>query len=308
MIYDCFTFFNELDVLEIRLSVLYKHVDYFVIVEANKSWRLTLKDFVFEQNKERYKDFIDKIIYIKVTDLPDNNDPWKMEESQRNCIVRGLNECDDNDLIIISDVDEIWDPRITKESFEIPSRIQMPFYYYNLNYRVNQLWDYPVICYYSNLKEHTPNFYRQEAKYLPVNQHKANDFSFHLSFLYGNNYKWYSEKIENYNHVEYDKEIFKHPNHIRFCIKYGIDIFLRKNIKLKYVKNKQFLKLPVFNKFSTYYHKRSIFYFFPFIADVKAYMRILFYRYNPHISYSNSIITSIQFILKKKMKKNRINN
>ena len=69
MIYDCFTFFNELDILEIRLNTLYDTVDYFVIAEANKTHTGKEKDYVFEKNQARFSNFLDKIIYIKVDDF-----------------------------------------------------------------------------------------------------------------------------------------------------------------------------------------------------------------------------------------------
>ena len=64
-IYDCFLFFNELDLLEIRLNLLYQHVDYFVIVESEVTFQGQLKDFNFEKNIKRYEKFTDKIFYFK---------------------------------------------------------------------------------------------------------------------------------------------------------------------------------------------------------------------------------------------------
>lgn len=71
-IYDCFTFFNELDLLEIRLSELYNCVDYFVIAEGNKTHAGEPKDFIFEKNKSRYKKWMKKIIYLQVK-MPEFN-------------------------------------------------------------------------------------------------------------------------------------------------------------------------------------------------------------------------------------------
>ncbi len=65
-IYDCFTFFNELDLLEIRLEELYPYVDYFVLVEANKTFSGKEKRFYFEKNKEKFEKWLNKIIYIKI--------------------------------------------------------------------------------------------------------------------------------------------------------------------------------------------------------------------------------------------------
>lgn len=118
MVIDCFPFFNELDLLEIRLNILYPVVDKFVLVEASKTQSKLDKPFYFEENKERYAKFLDKIIHIKVEDYPEK-DGWAMENYQRNCIVHGLRkiELKENDIIGISDLDEIWAPEI-KDKFE----------------------------------------------------------------------------------------------------------------------------------------------------------------------------------------------
>lgn len=122
MIYDCFTFFNELDMLEIRLNILNEYVDRFVMVEGNKTHTGDNKEFVFEKNKDRFKKFLDKIIYIKVEDFPpletSNSDSfgnkWLYENYQRDTIMRGLTNCKDDDIIFISDCDEIWNPKVLK--------------------------------------------------------------------------------------------------------------------------------------------------------------------------------------------------
>jgi beta-1,4-mannosyl-glycoprotein beta-1,4-N-acetylglucosaminyltransferase len=69
MIYDCFTFFNELDLLELRLETLAHVVDYFVIVEADKTHAAAAKPFFFEENKNRFSKYLPKIIYAKPIDL-----------------------------------------------------------------------------------------------------------------------------------------------------------------------------------------------------------------------------------------------
>lgn len=92
MIYDCFTFFNEIELLRLRLNLLAPVVDKFVIVEADKTQRGVSKQFNFESIKnEFYEKFSDKIIYIKVTDCPvlkDSKD-WAIEYFQRNAIMGG---------------------------------------------------------------------------------------------------------------------------------------------------------------------------------------------------------------------------
>jgi beta-1,4-mannosyl-glycoprotein beta-1,4-N-acetylglucosaminyltransferase len=113
MLYDCFPFFNELDLLEIRLHVLDPVVDRFVLVEATRTHQGKEKPLYFAENRERYRDFLHKITHVVVDDYPPNpqNDAWVFENHQRNCIARGLAGCAPDDVLLISDADEIPDPR-----------------------------------------------------------------------------------------------------------------------------------------------------------------------------------------------------
>jgi beta-1,4-mannosyl-glycoprotein beta-1,4-N-acetylglucosaminyltransferase len=111
MIIDCFPFFNELDVLEIRLNILDPFVDKFVLVEADKTQSFSPKPFFFEENKERFSKFLDKIVHVKMEDdLP--REAWSLENLQRNYILKGLSKLSlkNSDIVAISDVDEIWNP------------------------------------------------------------------------------------------------------------------------------------------------------------------------------------------------------
>ncbi len=111
MIYDCFTFFNELELLELRLHELADVVDKVVLVEATKTHSNQPKPLCFQENRSRFAEFNDKIIHIVADDLPDAKDAWVLENYQRNCIGRGLAACRPDDLVLISDLDEI--PRAT---------------------------------------------------------------------------------------------------------------------------------------------------------------------------------------------------
>ncbi|WP_395050077.1 hypothetical protein [Flavobacterium sp.] len=109
---DCFTFFNELDLLEIRLKYLYDVVDYFVIVEADTSFNGKAKQMVFKDNMDRFKPFMGKIIYVPINMKyfeNKNRVAWEREEYQRNCIQKGIEilNLKDTDLVLISDIDEI---------------------------------------------------------------------------------------------------------------------------------------------------------------------------------------------------------
>ena len=122
-IFDCFMYFDEEQVLDLRLNVLNEDIDYFVIVESIYNHKGEERKLLFDKNK--FQNFNDKIIYLiydKIPDLVesiDNGDSENekdrkyimnalyRENEQRNFILEGLRNADENDLILISDVDEI---------------------------------------------------------------------------------------------------------------------------------------------------------------------------------------------------------
>lgn len=120
-VYDCFTFFNEIDQLKVRLHVLSPYVDKFVIVELNKTFRGADKNYVFKEHKNEFKEYLNKIIYITLDDIPQCNGPedFSIEIFQRNGILNGLEGCNPDDIIMISDVDEIPNPRIFSDKFKL---------------------------------------------------------------------------------------------------------------------------------------------------------------------------------------------
>jgi len=148
MIYDCFSYWDEDLLLDLRLNILDDYIDFFVVVEGNKTWQNNTKKLIFDINK--FKKFKEKIIYIPVTDLPDGIDPYLRENHQRNCIVRGLKTARDEDLIIISDLDEIPNPdAIKKFNYDMRYAVfkQKHFYYkFNLQSKNNPNWLGSRIC------------------------------------------------------------------------------------------------------------------------------------------------------------------
>ena len=122
-IIDCFMYFNEDLVLDVRLNELNPHIDKFVIVESNFTHSGEKKDFNFDIRK--YQKFANKIIYLKIDQKPNNliqineedsEDDIKnkqvenaliLENFQRNYIYKGLENFNDDDFILISDIDEI---------------------------------------------------------------------------------------------------------------------------------------------------------------------------------------------------------
>lgn len=106
-IYDCFPFLNEFEVLEIRLNELYDYVDKFVLIEATETFTGRPKPLYFEENKERFAKYLDKIIHVKVEGHYETNSYWARADFQRNHLMLALEGCHPNDMIIFSDVDEM---------------------------------------------------------------------------------------------------------------------------------------------------------------------------------------------------------
>ena len=111
-IYDCSLFRNELDLLELRLRELYDHVDHFVIVEATHTFQCEPKELVLKNNWDKFKQWHDKMIHVVVDDMPNTGNAWDNDFHQRNAIVRGLVDADDEDLVIVCDGDEILRPEV----------------------------------------------------------------------------------------------------------------------------------------------------------------------------------------------------
>jgi beta-1,4-mannosyl-glycoprotein beta-1,4-N-acetylglucosaminyltransferase len=110
-IYDCFIFFNELDLLEVRLHELDPVVDRFVLCEATATFRGKPKPLHFKENRERFQPFLKKIVHVVVDDMPKGRETeaayFRKEKFQRNAIRRGLVDAQPEDFIALSDTDEI---------------------------------------------------------------------------------------------------------------------------------------------------------------------------------------------------------
>ena len=156
-IYDCFMYFDEEVVLDVRLNTLNEFVDYFVIVESKFTHKGDARELKF--NHKKFEKFKDKIIYLIYDTQPqgiekilntDNeaHESWKYisnailrENGQRNFIINGLNKADKNDFILISDVDEI--PNLQKINFKNISKkiilFKQDMFYYKFNLKMPDL-------------------------------------------------------------------------------------------------------------------------------------------------------------------------
>ena len=170
-IFDCFMYFDEDLVLDLRLNLLDDQVDYFVIVESKFNHKGEKRELKFDI--DRYQRFKKKILYLVYDQIPNNLDiikededkditiskymfnAGKRENNQRNFIVNGLTEADNEDLVLISDVDEI--PNLQNLDFsKINKKIimfkQEMFYYKFILKLHNFYWIGTKDCKKKNLK------------------------------------------------------------------------------------------------------------------------------------------------------------
>ena len=136
-VFDCFPFYDELDLLEIRLNILNDVVDYFVLTESTRTFTGKPKPLHYDNNKVRFKKFAHKIRHVIVddTEFKPEIDAWQRGFDQKNSVFREMYDCKANDFVIISDVDEIVNPEaiasaISNNPNSISAFIQPCFYYY----------------------------------------------------------------------------------------------------------------------------------------------------------------------------------
>jgi beta-1,4-mannosyl-glycoprotein beta-1,4-N-acetylglucosaminyltransferase len=228
-IFDCFMYFDEEVVLDLRLNVLDKYVDYFVIVESIFTHKGDQRELHF--NHDKFKKFKDKIIYLVYDKHPENiekvfgNDSvgeksrkyifnaGYRENGQRNFISKGLAKAEDDDLVLVSDVDEI--PNLENLNFrKINQKIilfKQDMFYYKFNLKLPDLiWSGTKACrrkhlkkpqWLRNIKDRKYPFYRfdtifSDTKYIDV------------KFI--DNGGWHFSNIKTAEEIEYKLKSYLH--------------------------------------------------------------------------------------------------
>lgn len=246
-IFDTFTFYNELDLLELRMNILGDVVDHFVINEATITFTGKKKPLYFAENKERFKKWEDKIIHHV---LDDNNQTlekyWEgvpyhrsmMEDDiyklplhyQRACFHKDsaiyalLDHAQDDDIILTSDADEIANPEAIKaisEWFD-PSNhyvLKGPVYYYYLNLLCEKEWMGTRVSTMKMLKTMSVDKLRQSHQ----DAWKVEDGSWHWSFF--GDADTVRAKMDAYEHQENNLPQFRDSMEER--IEKGVDPFGR---------------------------------------------------------------------------------
>jgi len=257
-VYDAFLFFNELDLLEIRLTMLDPYVDYFVISECDYTFSGNKKPFYFEENKNLFSKFLHKIIHVKnyntneteilvntFTESKKNvfdniikyyegvkNSPetdfgkahWCREYLHREFVSLGLSECNDDDIIIFSDLDEIPSPEAIKNIKNLSLdendfTLKQDYHYYFVNNLLEMDWMGSIISKYGSMKSDSLNNLRRKR----LNNVILENSGWHLSFVGG--VDRIKQKIESYGHQEYNNDYIK--KNIEDKITQNADLFGR---------------------------------------------------------------------------------
>ncbi|MEG4054325.1 MULTISPECIES: tetratricopeptide repeat protein [unclassified Microcoleus] len=238
-IYDCFPFFNELDILKIRIEELKDVVDKFILVEATKTHSgqpkpLYYKDFIHE-----FAEYQDRIIHYVVDDMPEvqNNDRWPLENYQRDCIGFALMEleCQDEDVILVSDADEIPRKNKINEAIELLSNNDFvifthDLYAHNLDNLRSEWWCGTVACKYKNLKQRTVTQVRRsdagnwaaDSKAGYINE--SRNFGHPYIVKGGWSFSWFGTpisnryKLQSFAHAEVDDSEARGLNKLKYDV------------------------------------------------------------------------------------------
>jgi beta-1,4-mannosyl-glycoprotein beta-1,4-N-acetylglucosaminyltransferase len=236
MIIDCTMFHWEFDLLELRMKELWDTVDYFVVTESVCDHRGKERELILSNNLSQF-DWASEKLIVNVSDKPKNAEiSWDYEQYQRlhgvEYAINTLNPMP-NDFFLISDIDEIFNPKPIQEISQAGGMymIHMPMYYYYINLFVCD-WFHARACSFHSLED--PNKLRTGKQ---NNLNYIYQGGWHFSFLGSPEQIKY--KIDTFAHDEFDSISL---NHIRQSIDNNTDVFGRNP-------EQKFLKVEIDNSF-----------------------------------------------------------
>jgi hypothetical protein len=240
-IYDSFIFYNELDLLEIRLHELAPVVDRFVLVEGSQTFVGNSKPSYFLLNRDRYAAYLPKITHVIVSDWPDTDDAWQREFHQRDALMRGCSDLRDDDIVLFSDVDEIPSREAVAKlrGHEASSfAFQQTFSYFRFDYLRQHQDPWLSSCTIGERRgtmRHESVSDRRKSRLRRIKDWRAGraptGFTFidppgwHASYLGDDGFV--RNKIRNFSHQEYNKADFLEEIDIEKIIRSERDLFGR---------------------------------------------------------------------------------
>lgn len=225
MIYDCIMFNNEWEILEIRLHTLAPVIDKFIIVQGERSFTGNHNELYPDRMEALNKRFSKKIQYDIICP-PLNNNPWTNEYRQRNYIGELIREFEPEDLIMLSDCDEIPDTNIIERiKIEFPYKaiiaIEQAMYFYYLNCRHSRRWIGPVIGKRDVFIGERPQFWRDRRG----NIDRMENCGWHFSYQGG--FRSIINKLRNTAEQQDNTDKNTDPMRLLRLMETGEDIFER---------------------------------------------------------------------------------
>lgn len=158
MIVDCFTFNDELDMLELRLRALNDAVGAFVLVEAPVTFQGDPKPLHFDEHRERFSPWLHRIVHVVADELPGGDNPWLRENLQREAMVKGLRQLGlaGIDTVVVADVDEIWDPETLRRPDPFLVLLQTMIVY-DWRWQHPEPWDGPTATTWDTIRKCGPS-------------------------------------------------------------------------------------------------------------------------------------------------------
>lgn len=238
-VYDCFMFNNELDILELRLRELDAVVDRFVLVEAAQAHSGISKPLHYEGNKERFAQWKERITHIVINGFPPKMDAWGRENAQRNALSYGLRDLKDDDLVIVSDVDEIPRASAVRETLERSDvdviGLQLAHFHLRLNYLqvlgADPVYVWPVAAWGRAFKRSSPQKLRDFRIALNLKRLEGTLDS-NLAVL--DHAGWHFSYIGDDDHVRLKLASFAHREHAvsRVLDEHGVEEAMRMGLDI----------------------------------------------------------------------------
>lgn len=232
--YDCLVFAGELDLLEWRLHELDPVIDYFVIAEATRTFSGNPKPLYYQENQQRYAQYAHKIRYIVVENMPEGPHPgsdhmYDVERIQRDAVMEGLGDASGDDIIIMSDADEIPRREIVPEITTGCYALEQECFYYWLNLSAPNFnpWLGSRIAPFRSFLGQTPQNFRN----FPFRTLQRSGWHFSFFGTPEDN----ARKVQSWSHIEVNRPPMNQPDHFRQCMEYGLDWDIGRGATLQWV-------------------------------------------------------------------------
>ena len=234
MIYDCFMYFDEDMLLDLRLNIMNKFVDFFVIVESKYTHQGKIKEK--KLNLSDFKKFKDKIIHIYNESKIETNNSWEQENFQRNLIIEGINNAKPDDYILISDLDEIPNPKKLQNIYNKKySVFNQSVFYYKFNLKnISEINWYGTRCCKKKYLISPQKLRNEKIKNYPfwrldkIYHKKFNiieDGGWHFTYI--KTLSDIKKKIKSFAHTEFNKDKYLDDTYLKQKINNGEDLFER---------------------------------------------------------------------------------